>query len=69
MINVRVQFHDHGPDEQGRRRFTLLWENPRGVENPGPQEIPRNCAQCFRADPKSYSEILKNAVVLPPEID
>lgn len=25
MKNARIEYHDLGPDEHGRRRFTLYW--------------------------------------------
>ena len=44
-----------GPrDRLGRAPFTLFWSNPDGVDNPGPQQIPRRRAQCFRAVPEEY---------------
>jgi hypothetical protein len=44
-----------GPaDGHGRVPFTLFWSNPDGVDNPGPQQIPRRRAQCFRAVPREY---------------
>jgi hypothetical protein len=41
-------------DGLGRAPFTLFWSNPDGVDNPGPQQIPRRRAQCFRAVPEEY---------------
>lgn len=32
--NLRIVYHDTGPDERARRRFTLLWTDPWGVWRP-----------------------------------
>lgn len=48
-------------DGLGRAPFTLFWANPDGVEKPGPQQIPRRRAQCFRAVPENY---IKDGAIL-----
>lgn len=54
-------------DERGRASFTLFWANPDGVENPNPQQIKRNRAQCFRAVPEDY--IKRGAIVVATEAE
>lgn len=72
MKNVRVIFHDTGPDDYGRRRFSLLWDDPDGVFRPEPSKqdgkpVGYRRGQCFRAKPEEH--IPSGATVLPPEID
>ncbi len=52
-------------DSMGRASFTLFWADPDGVDNPGPQQIPRRRAQCFRAVPEDY--IKRGAILVDNE--
>lgn len=53
------------PDKFGKVSFTMFWSNPDGVDNPGPQQIPRCRAQCFRAAPEEY--VKRGAVIVALE--
>lgn len=54
-IVFRRYYSDTGPDALGRRRFTLLWEDPRGVFRPeihfDGQPVGYRRGQCFHAVP------------------
>lgn len=52
-------------DRMGRASFTLFWANPDGVDDPGPQQIPRRRAQCFRAVPEEH--IARGAILVDSE--
>jgi hypothetical protein len=46
--NLRIKYDDKGPDDYGRRRFSLEWTEPHG----------RKRGQCFFARP---ADILRGA--------
>ena len=43
----RIEFDDAGPDGFGRRRFTMLWDQPYGA-------VALRRGQCFHAVPDAY---------------
>ena len=59
----RRYFHDEGPDSQGRRRFTMTWEEPDGRFEPAlskvdGQPVGYRRAQFFFADPAAQTRNL-----------
>lgn len=63
---TRIKFDDDGPDALGRRRFTLLWDDPRDCgclgRYPGHEHFGREAheilerGQCFFAVPPENSD-------------
>lgn len=56
---TRIEFDDSAPDRLGRRHFTLVWEEPKGVFRPEPSKtdgkpVGYRRAQCFFAKPEEY---------------
>lgn len=60
MQNKRIKFHDTALGAQGRRRFTLFWDEPDGVwckeESPQGGPVGYRRAQEFNANPAPYLE-------------
>lgn len=58
MIGLRIEYHDAGPDERGRRSFTLTWVDPDGIFReelaPDGGVVGYRRAQCFRCDPARF---------------
>ena len=56
-----VQFDDAGPDEQGRRHFTLFWLYDGELPGTGSTFAERGMrrAQCFHADPSPYANAVR----------
>lgn len=54
-------------DKFGKASFTMFWSNDDGVDNPGPGQIPRRRAQCFRAVPEEY--VKRGAIIVASEAE
>lgn len=58
-IKFRLTYDDKGPDKEGKRSFTLEWEDPDGVFRPEPSKkdgkpVGYRRGQCFRTVPEEF---------------
>jgi len=59
MTPTRIEYHDAGPDEQGRRRFTLFWMADYHPGHPLGEYRTAERGQVFWAKPARYEKMLR----------
>lgn len=71
---MKLYYLDDGPDERGRRRFELVWEDPLGAYRKEPsvldgQPVGYRRAQVFHDVPAEHVERLQGAGCVVTEED